>query len=163
MGWPGACPRADNTGGPSLAWQWLFSSRVKQDVVILSGHSLWFKSYFNEYLPNDFKVALHRSGAAQPGSLTLRPLFALVQHDAKKKKMRNGAIVCFDVDCYRTADGKVRCSPAWRPQRRAVGSGVAHLLVALSPAVPRSLVCRSFQTAVQIQPDSLREVFLGFK
>ncbi|EDQ89033.1 uncharacterized protein MONBRDRAFT_32599 [Monosiga brevicollis MX1] len=63
---------------------WLFSDAVDTDTVVLCGHSLWFMSYFKEFLPLDSN------------------------HPSKKKKMKNGAIVYLQVSLYETQQGKVR-------------------------------------------------------
>ena len=51
--------------------EWMFLR--KEETIIVGGHSLWFKSYFQNYLP-------HKS-----------------DHDAKKKKITNSGVVAFTV------------------------------------------------------------------
>lgn len=61
--------------------QWLFN-KAGFETVIVAGHSLWFRSYFETYLPHSF------------------------HHAGKKKKMQNGAIVTMTVDCFTMEDGE---------------------------------------------------------
>lgn len=82
--------------------QWLFSSEVVQDTVMVCGHSLWFKSYFSEFLPRDFKVKIPCLNVNMCCELKL-----LKQHVASKKKLKNGACVTFTVECYNTTQGPV--------------------------------------------------------
>ena len=51
----------------------VFSSDVKEEHFIVGGHSIWFRSFFNMYLPFS------------------------VQHPAKSKKIVNGGVVAFDL------------------------------------------------------------------
>lgn len=51
--------------------RWLFNQR--EGVIVAAGHSLYFKSFLTAYLPKSF------------------------EHVCKKKKMRNSAVVTFDV------------------------------------------------------------------
>eukprot|EP00538_Stauroneis_constricta_P011492 CAMPEP_0119557350 /NCGR_PEP_ID=MMETSP1352-20130426/9043_1 /TAXON_ID=265584 /ORGANISM="Stauroneis constricta, Strain CCMP1120" /LENGTH=367 /DNA_ID=CAMNT_0007604445 /DNA_START=140 /DNA_END=1246 /DNA_ORIENTATION=- len=51
----------------------LFTPSVKEKHVIVGGHSIWFRSFFQAFLPQDF------------------------DHDSKKKKVINGGIVKFDL------------------------------------------------------------------
>ena len=41
--------------------QWLFS--IDEDTVVVNGHSLWFKSYFTEFLPRSVKVRLETAAS----------------------------------------------------------------------------------------------------
>lgn len=51
----------------------VFSSAVREEHVIVGGHSLWFKSFFQNFLPFSSK------------------------HISKKKKIVNGGVVAFDL------------------------------------------------------------------
>jgi hypothetical protein len=48
-------------------------------VIVCAGHSLWFKHFFNTYLPKD-----------APGATEV--------HDAKDCKLKNGGCVAFDLE-----------------------------------------------------------------
>lgn len=54
---------------------------IKKDSLIVSGHSLWFRSFFRTYLPRD------------------------VEHVSKKKKLINGGIVGFTLQRISTKSG----------------------------------------------------------
>jgi hypothetical protein len=51
----------------------VFSKEIKEDHLIVGGHSIWFRSFFNVFLPYS------------------------VQHVSKNKKIVNGGIVTFDL------------------------------------------------------------------
>lgn len=51
----------------------VFSGSVKEEYIIVGGHSIWFRYFFQNYLPYS------------------------VHHDAKKKKIVNCGIVAFDL------------------------------------------------------------------
>ena len=51
--------------------EWAFARG--EDAIIVGGHSLWFRSYFQTYLPHK------------------------LDHEAKKHKITNSGIVSFDV------------------------------------------------------------------
>ncbi len=59
--------------------EWVF--KRDEQVVIVGGHSLWFKNYFQTFMP-------HAS-----------------VHDAKSKKMVNSGVVAFDVYCLADSEG----------------------------------------------------------
>lgn len=59
--------------------EWIFQR--DESVIIAGGHSLWFKNYFQTYLP-------HRT-----------------EHDAKKKKVTNSGAVSFTIYRAEDADG----------------------------------------------------------
>mmetsp|Transcript_17643 Transcript_17643/g.25444 ORF Transcript_17643/g.25444 Transcript_17643/m.25444 type:complete len:353 (+) Transcript_17643:1076-2134(+) len=61
--------------------EWVF--KRNEDVIIVGGHSLWFKNYFLTYLPHK------------------------VDHDAKKKKIVNSGVVAFDVYSFEANDGTI--------------------------------------------------------
>ncbi|QDZ19725.1 hypothetical protein HOP50_03g22420 [Chloropicon primus] len=63
--------------------QWLFNQ--KEDIVVAAGHSLYFKSFLIMYLPKTF------------------------DHVCKKKKMRNSAVITFDI--VQDASGSVMILP----------------------------------------------------
>ena len=58
-----------------------FSQSVRENHVIVGGHSLWFKFFFGSFLPFSFN------------------------HVAKKKKMVNGGVVAFDLMKANTKNG----------------------------------------------------------
>lgn len=61
--------------------EWAFNR--EEDIIIVGGHSLWFKYYFQTFLPyND-------------------------DHKAKKKKLKNSGAVVFDLHCAKAEDGTV--------------------------------------------------------
>ena len=62
---------------------YLFTASVREDYVIVGGHSLWFRCFFQTFLPYTFA------------------------HISKKKKMVNGAVVCFDLLKTNTKSGPV--------------------------------------------------------
>ncbi len=69
--------------------------------MIVVGHSLWFRSYFQTFLPADVKVG-GGGGVMSPQHLPLLPSLFLPQPspvaaEAKKLKMSNGGVVAFDV------------------------------------------------------------------
>lgn len=64
--------------------EWVF--KRSEDTIIVGGHSLWFKAFFQTYLPHSSK------------------------HDAKNKKISNSGIVTFTI--YRSYD--VEGSPLYR-------------------------------------------------
>ena len=51
--------------------QWLFSQ--KESTIVASGHSLYFKTFLNVYLPKSF------------------------DHVCKRKKMKNAGVITFDI------------------------------------------------------------------
>lgn len=51
----------------------IFSTAVREEHVIVGGHSLWFRSFFDSYLPYS------------------------VNHQARKKKIQNGGVVAFEL------------------------------------------------------------------
>jgi hypothetical protein len=51
----------------------LFSPSVKEDFVIVGGHSIWFRSFFQTFLPYNFN------------------------HPSKNKKMVNAGVVSFEL------------------------------------------------------------------
>lgn len=53
--------------------EFLFSPSVKEDFVIAGGHSIWFRAFFQMFLPYS------------------------VHHDSKSKKIVNGGVVVFDL------------------------------------------------------------------
>jgi hypothetical protein len=55
-----------------------WAHQQEEDVVICAGHSLWFKHFFNTYLP--------------------KTTTTVVAGDAKDCKMHNGACVAFDLE-----------------------------------------------------------------
>jgi len=59
--------------------EWAFTSDVNVDTLIVSGHSLWFRNFFREFLPRKST------------------------HDAKNQKIVNGGAVGFELEC-RTLD-----------------------------------------------------------
>lgn len=59
----------------------IFSPSVKEQYVIAGGHSLWFRSFFQTFLPS------------------------ASTHTAKKKKIENGGIVVFDLMKTNTRHG----------------------------------------------------------
>lgn len=61
---------------------WVFLQK-EVSTVIVGGHSLWFKYYFQTYLPHSF------------------------QHDAKTKKITNSGMVAFDLHEHRMEDGSI--------------------------------------------------------
>ena len=63
-----------NLIAPSLSYR-----DFSPQVIVCAGHSLWFKHFFNTYLPRD-----------EPGATQV--------HDAKDCKMKNGACVAFDLE-----------------------------------------------------------------
>jgi hypothetical protein len=67
----------------------VFSSAVREDHVIVGGHSLWFKCFFRDFLP------------------------ANVDHVSKKKKIVNGGVVAFELMKAQTQYGdKYMIDPA---------------------------------------------------
>ncbi len=73
--------------------QWLFSTEA--DVVVAVGHSLWFKSFFNEFLPraDDNKV--------------------------KKNKLPNCGVVEFVIESI-NVDNEVESRPAYYIQPQSI-------------------------------------------
>ena len=63
--------------------QWLFNQ--KESTIVAAGHSLYFKSFLNVYLPKSF------------------------DHVCKKKKMRNSAVIAFDI--VQDSEGSVMILP----------------------------------------------------
>lgn len=61
----------------------IFKTFSEKEHIIVTGHSLWFRSFFRTYLPYD------------------------VEHIAKKKKIRNGGVVSFQLHQI-IVDGKER-------------------------------------------------------
>lgn len=59
--------------------EWIF--KRKEGTIIVGGHSLWFKYFFQTYLPHD------------------------CEHDAKKKKITNSGVVAFTIYRSELADG----------------------------------------------------------
>ena len=59
----------------------IFSESIQKDAVVVAGHSLWFRSFFQTYMPHS------------------------VEHIAKKKKMVNGACVGLVLMRVKTEDG----------------------------------------------------------
>jgi broad specificity phosphatase PhoE len=59
----------------------IFSESIQKDAVVVAGHSLWFRSFFQTYMPHT------------------------VEHIAKKKKMVNGACVGLVLMRVKTKDG----------------------------------------------------------
>ena len=59
----------------------VFSQGLKEDALIVGGHSIWFRSFFNTFLPFS------------------------VQHAAKNKKITNGGIVTFELMKAQTKGG----------------------------------------------------------
>lgn len=57
----------------NLFCDFVFTPSVKEDYVIIGGHSLWFRSFFQTFLPHEFN------------------------HISKKKKIVNGGIVAFEL------------------------------------------------------------------
>ena len=53
--------------------QFVFSSPVREEHIIVGGHSLWFKSFFVNFMPSN------------------------VNHVSKKKKIVNGGVVAFEL------------------------------------------------------------------
>lgn len=60
--------------------EWIFAR--KEDAIIVGGHSLWFKYFFQTYLPHHF------------------------HHDAKNKKIANSGVVAFTLHAYTADDGE---------------------------------------------------------
>ena len=60
----------------------VFSSTLPEDYIIVGGHSIWFRSFFKEFLP---RASIH---------------------DGKKKKIVNCGAVAFDLWKTTTVDGK---------------------------------------------------------
>jgi hypothetical protein len=60
---------------------YLFSPSVKEGYVIVGGHSLWFRCFFQTFLPYTFG------------------------HMCKQKKMVNGGVVAFDLLKANTKSG----------------------------------------------------------
>jgi bisphosphoglycerate-dependent phosphoglycerate mutase len=58
--------------------EWAF--KRPEDVIIIGGHSLWFKYYFQTYLPH------------------------LCEHEAKSKKITNSGVVAFTVNAHNTGE-----------------------------------------------------------
>jgi len=63
---------------------WLFSTVCDYDTVIICGHSLWFRYFFQAYLPRDSK------------------------HVAKVNKIQNAGVIGLDFVRYEMDDGNVR-------------------------------------------------------
>ena len=59
----------------------VFSPSVKEQYVVAGGHSIWFRSFFQTFLPYTFA------------------------HVSKKKKMVNGGVVGFDLIKANTKNG----------------------------------------------------------
>jgi hypothetical protein len=59
----------------------VFSPSVKEEYVIAGGHSLWFRCFFQSFLPFNFG------------------------HISKKKKMVNGGVVAFEILKTKTKSG----------------------------------------------------------
>jgi broad specificity phosphatase PhoE len=59
----------------------IFSDSIQKDAVVVAGHSLWFRSFFQTYMPHT------------------------VEHIAKKKKLVNGACVGLVLMRVKTKDG----------------------------------------------------------
>lgn len=65
--------------------EWVFNS-IDEEYVIVSGHSLWFRHYFREFLP------------------------AAVNHPGKTKKIHNSGLISLRVIYRRLKDGSLVCS-----------------------------------------------------
>jgi hypothetical protein len=61
--------------------EFLYSSSCKEDYVVCGGHSIWFRSFFNQFLPYS------------------------VHHASKHQKIVNGGIVTFDLMRAETRGG----------------------------------------------------------
>jgi len=61
--------------------EFVFSSSVMEDHVIVGGHSIWFRSFFKTFLPSG------------------------VDHKAKNRKIVNAGVVAFDLLQLKTPKG----------------------------------------------------------
>jgi hypothetical protein len=61
--------------------EFLYSPSVKEDHIIAGGHSIWFRSFFQTYLPYS------------------------VNHQSKTRKIKNGGVVTFELLKVNTNSG----------------------------------------------------------
>jgi len=77
-------------------------------VLIVAGHSLFYKHFFNVFLPAQTEIEAGDTAYGQEGySEQVKMLCRL----SRTKKVKNGGMVCFDLEEYAENGGGFRILP----------------------------------------------------